>query len=323
MAARLPSFTLNTGAKIPAIGMGCFRGTPGTGPDHELIGSLKYAIKHAGYRHLDTATMYQNEADIGNVLKEVGVRREELFIVTKLTLGDHDKVEQAIDTSLKKLQLDYVDLYLMHWPQGKDSDGKAYGDEVSEGKGPTFSETWREMEDKVYKTGKAKAIGVSNFSVKNLTKLLETARTVPAVNQVESHPYHPDWKLDAFCKKHGIHITNYSPMGGGTVKISDDPDIKKIADKHGVAPGSVILSWTVQRQEHSAAPKSANETRMTQNVTLVNLPKEDLDAIDAISANDPSRRTRLCGAADKETGLVFGWTVAQLGFDIGECARLD
>ncbi|MCO5579172.1 hypothetical protein L7F22_033025 [Adiantum nelumboides] len=190
--AKLHTFKLNTGALIPSVGMGCWRGQPGLGPDKELMRSLKLAIQ-AGYRHLDTASMYQNEADIGQIIKESGVARSDFFLTTKLGLSMHDNVEKAIDESLDKLDTPYVDLYLMHWPQGRDSNGDAYGDGTGKGKGPTFQETWAAMEEKCFKTGKAKAIGVSNFSVQNLEKLLQTAKVVPAVNQVECHRTCPNW----------------------------------------------------------------------------------------------------------------------------------
>lgn len=324
MAANIPYFTLNTGAKIPSVGMGCWQGQPGPGRDQDLVAALTTAIKTVGYRHLDTASAYANEVEVGQAVRDSGVPRSEIFVTTKLSPSGVKNVVQEFEESLKKLDIDYVDLWLLHWPQGFTategvfSAGETFGFEHQKELGPTFSETWAKMEKVFLEShkGKVKAIGVSNFSIKNLEILLKTAEVMPAVNQVEAHPYCSEQELLEYCKQKGIHVTAYSPLGQYNSPIHTDKDLEAIAQAHNTTPANVALSWAVQRGT-SAAPKSTNEKRMKQNLTLLKLSDEEMERINNISS-DPKRRTRLNSTiVDMEKGTVLGATLKDLGWDVG------
>ncbi|KAJ1028579.1 hypothetical protein NDA16_001745 [Ustilago loliicola] len=324
MAANIPSFTLNTGAKIPSVGMGCWQGQPGAGKDNELVEALLTAINKAGYRHLDTATGYMNEVEVGQAVRDSGVPRSEFFVTTKLRPGGvHDPVKEFED-SFDKLKIDYIDLWLLHWPQGFVSpegnfgQGESFGLEHQKHLGPTFNETWAKMEDIFLNShkGKVKAIGVSNFSRKNLDILLKTAKVVPAVNQVEASPYCQEQELLQYCNDKNIHITAYSPLGQYSSPIHSDKDLNEIAEKHNTTAANVALSWAVQRGT-SVAPKSTNEKRMKQNITLLKLTDDEMEKINSIS-KDPKRRRRLNSSVwNKEKGTVLGWTLEEMGWDVG------
>lgn len=318
MAADIPQFTLNTGAKMPSVGMGCWQGEAGSdGLNHELIDALLLAFK-TGYRHLDTATMYRNEVEVGEAVRRSGLPRSEFFVTTKMPPpAAHDPVA-AFEKSLKDLNIEYIDLWLMHWPHGLNKDGEPYGYEEEKHLGPTFNERWAQMEDIFLNThkGKVKAIGISNFSPKTLPILLKTAKVVPAVNQIEAHPYLPDLKLLDLCKEKGIHVTAYSPLGQRNTSILSDEDLIDIAAKYKVTVGQVALSWAVQRGT-SVAPKSTNEGRMKQNITLIKLSDDDMKRITDIH-KDAARSTRLClDALQKGNPRIMGWTLEQLGWDVG------
>ncbi|CBQ71974.1 probable GCY1-galactose-induced protein of aldo/keto reductase family [Sporisorium reilianum SRZ2] len=316
MAADIPSFTLNTGAKIPSVGMGCWQGQPGVGKDIDLVDALVSSI-HVGYRHLDTATFYENELEVGQAVRQSGVPRSEIFVTTKIRPDRVQDPVREFEESLKKLGVDYIDLWLIHWPQGMSEQG-SFGLEHQKHLGPTFNETWAKMEDIFLNThkGKVKAIGVSNFSVRTLEILAKTAKVTPAVNQIEAHPYLPELELLEYCNKKGIHITAYSPIGQSSNAIREDKDLIAIAKKHNVSAANVALSWAVQRGT-SVAPKSTNPERMKQNITLIKLSDDEMKQIDDIS-KDPTRSTRLnYGAISKETGYIFGWTPEEMGWDVG------
>ena len=321
--ADIPSFTLNTGAKMPSVGMGCWQGQPGAGKDNELISALKTALD-VGYRHLDTAAGYQNEAEVGQAVRESKLDRSSIFVTTKLAPGGVNDPVKEFDESFKKLNVDYIDLWLLHWPQGMSStdgsfgSGKAFGLENQKDLGPTFNETWAKMEDIFLNShkGKVKAIGVSNFSIKNLEILFKTAKVTPAVNQIEAHPYCPEYELVKYCSEKGIHVTAYSPLGQYNSPIHTDKDLEEIAKKHNTTAANVALSWAVQRGT-SVAPKSTNEKRMKQNITLLKLSDDEMKQIDSIS-KDSKRSTRLNSSVwNKEKGTVLGWTLEEMGWDVG------
>ncbi|KAI7429683.1 Aldo/keto reductase [Hortaea werneckii] len=254
-------FVLNSGAKIPAVGFGTWKAAPG-----EAARAVEAAFA-AGYRHFDCAPLYNNEAEIGKVFAAAPIPRSEFFVTTKLWSSDHQRAEQALDQSLRDLCLDYVDLYLMHWPIALNPDtGAEYGkeDRKVHVQSWDFTDTWREME-RLLATGKAKAIGVANFSTTNLEKLLATAKVVPAVNQTEIQPLLPQEKLSAYCQAKGIHQTAFGPLGGTGSTLHDEPAVTMMAKKRGVATGNVMLSWGIQKG-WSVIPKSVNPARITANL---------------------------------------------------------
>ena len=288
-------FTLNTGARIPAVGMGCWMGAPGA---FDLADGMVMALK-TGYRHFDTASMYGNEDVVGEKIRESGIPREEIFVTTKLPNQDHANVERSFDKSLEQLGLEYIDLYLMHWPQGS----------------AHFVDTWKSME-KLLETrkGKVRAIGVSNFSVKTLNELLPQGKVVPAVNQIETHPFLPDWDVVELCKKHNILVTAYTPLGQANSPILKDPDVMAVAEETHASPGQVALSWNVQRGV-GVLPKSTNPTRALQNLQLISLTDKQMERISNIS-KDPKRYGRLNYVAyNSATDTVMGASIDELGWE--------
>lgn len=219
----------------------------------------------AGYRHIDTADGYHNEEEVGRAIRDSGIPRKEIFVTTKLNNTDHHRVKEALGRSLKALDLEYIDLWLMHWPQGFQGDRCIQPDEH-----PTYHETWAEMV-KTLDTGKVRAIGVSNFGVPILKSLLESTTVVPAVNQVELHPCLPQEALRKFAAEHGIVITAYSPIGqpaaGSVSPLLTDETVKSVAKKTGATEGQVVLSWAVQNGI-IVVPKSENPERLKANISV-------------------------------------------------------
>ncbi|KAH9927395.1 Aldo/keto reductase [Amylocystis lapponica] len=307
MATPIPYFTFNNGVKIPSVGMGCWMGSPGGGEAVEKM--VKDSLK-VGYRHIDTA---QNEDHVGKGIRESGIPREEIFVVSKLPTHHHHKVRDSFEESLKALDIGYIDLYLMHWPQAHAEDGKhiPYGDK------PTIVDTWKDME-KLLETGKVKSIGLSNFSIKTLEELLPHVSVVPATNQVELHPCLPWFELQKYCEAKGILLTAYSPLGRpikGEPKpvFFTDAGIAAVADKHSATSAQVVISWIVKRGI-VAIPKSENVERMKQNITLVDLSAEDMVAVDGIHKLPNAHRSLLAYHAKAVDNNVFGWTYEQLGW---------
>ncbi|KAI0673938.1 Aldo/keto reductase [Trametes maxima] len=308
--ADIPRFRLNNGLSIPAIGVGCWMGTA---EESERVTAMVKEALDLGYRHIDTVIDFLitgNEKSVGKALQETAVPRGDIFLTTKLDQKDHGRVAEALDNSLMKLGVDYVDLYLMHWPMAFDESGRTLQPDES----PTLIETWREME-KLLVHGNLKAIGVSNFSIKTLSELLPHAAVLPAVNQVELHPCLPQHSLLDFCAKRNILLTAYSPLGKH--KFADDQAITAMVDAHGngVAAAQVLLSWGVQRGT-AVIPKTINGARMRENTELVQLSAAEMSVLNQLHTKSGMHRS-VCGFHSPELGgSCFGWTYAQLGWEM-------
>ena len=259
--------TLHNGVKMPWFGLGVFKVQEG----EEVIQSVKAALRN-GYISIDTAAIYGNEEGVGQAIRESGVPREDLFITTKLWNSEqgYESTLKAFDESMEKLGLDYLDLYLIHWP-GKDKE--------------RYKETWKAFE-KLYKDGRVRAIGVSNFLVHHLEDLIASAEIKPMVNQVEFHPHLTLEDLRAFCKKEGIQLEAWSPLKRG--ELLDNPVLKEIAEKHNKSVAQVILRWDLQHGVVTI-PKSIKEHRIIENSQVFDfeLTPEEMDRIDSL--NEDSR----------------------------------
>ncbi|CAG8890906.1 unnamed protein product [Penicillium egyptiacum] len=282
MAACDTRFKLNTGAEIPALGLGTWQSQPG-----EVARAVFHAIK-VGYRHIDAALCYGNENEVGQGIKEAIdagiVKRQDLFVTTKLWCSFHARVEEGLQQSLTDLGLDYVDLYLMHWPLAMNPRGNHnIFPKLPDGSRDIIHShshvtTWKSME-KLVGTGKVKAIGVSNYSVKFLEELLPQATIIPAANQIENHPSLPQQEIVDFCNKAGIHITAYSPLGSTGSPLFTAEPIVAVANKRGVTPATVLLSWHIARGS-SVLAKSVTPARIEANrADLIHLDAEDLAAL--------------------------------------------
>jgi len=259
----MEKFKLNNGIEIPAIGLGVFRIE-----DAKLAQQTVETALEAGYRHIDTAMIYGNEEAVGKAIKNSGIPRSEIFLTTKLWNDDQrsGKVDEAIDGSLKRLGLDYVDLYLVHWPV------KGY-----------YADIWKKME-KVHKDGKSKSIGVSNYHEHHLDDLLKQAQIVPAVNQIECYPYLTQEALIKYCLEKGIRPEAWGPLGAGQTDIFTNPVIVEIAKKHGKSPAQVVLRWHLDRGV-IVIPKSSNKDRQKENLSIsdFHLNAEDIKQISALN----------------------------------------
>ncbi|ULT57529.1 aldo/keto reductase [Neobacillus drentensis] len=259
--------TLSNGVKMPWFGLGVFKVEEGP----ELVNAVKFAIKH-GYRSIDTAAIYGNEEGVGQAiregLEEAGISREELFVTSKVWNSDlgYESTLAAYETSLKKLGLDYLDLYLIHWPVA----GK-------------FKDAWRALET-LYKEGRVKAIGVSNFHVHHLEDLMKDAEIKPMINQVEYHPRLTQKEIQAYCQKHGIQLEAWSPLMQG--QLLDQPMIQAIAEKYNKSAAQVILRWDLQN-EVITIPKSTKEHRIVENSSIFDfeLTKAEMEQIDGLNQN--------------------------------------
>ncbi|KAG8220457.1 NADP-dependent oxidoreductase domain-containing protein [Butyriboletus roseoflavus] len=265
---------LNTGANIPQIGLGTWLSKP-----NEVENAVEIAVRN-GYRHLDLARIYQNQDEVGRALKKVipsVVSREELFITSKLWNSSHQPhlVEAALDETLEQLGLDYLDLYLVHWPvafapgKGLSPVNQSTG-EVELDTKTSLVDTWRAM-IKLRETGKVKAIGVSNFTVAQLQGIIDATGVVPAANQIEAHPLLPQDDLVAYCAEKQIHLTAYSPLGNnlvGVPMLTEHPVVQSVAKSLGATPAQVVIAWGAYRG-YSVIPKSVQEGRIISNFKQV------------------------------------------------------
>jgi len=263
LQTRIP---LNDGHAIPALGLGVWQAPPG----RVTREAVRYALQ-LGYRHVDTARIYGNEGDVGQALRESGVPREEVFVVTKLWNQDHGlaRARRAFEDSLAVLGLDYVDLFLIHWPVER-----------------RRLESWKALEE-FKREGRARSIGVSNYTVRHLDELLHAAEIPPAVNQVEFHPFLVQNELLAHCREHGIVLTAYSPLAHG--EGLGDPMLAAIGARHGKTAAQVMIRWAIQHGT-SVIPKSTRRDRIHENALVFDF-RLDADEMRQIDALDRGMRT--------------------------------
>jgi methylglyoxal/glyoxal reductase len=254
---------LNNGVKIPRLGLGVYQSPPG----EITLRAVRYALK-IGYRHIDTAQLYGNEADVGRAVMESGINREEIFITTKVwnSYQGYDSTLQACEGSLRRLGLSYVDLYLIHWPVEGVSD-----------------ETWRAM-IKLWRQGKAQAIGVSNYTISQLMEILQNSDVVPAVDQVEFHPFLYQQELLRFCRNNRIQLEAYSPLTRGN-KLNY-PIIAEVARKYDKTPAQILIRWSLQH-DVIVIPKSIHKDRIRENSQVFDfqLEPEDMKTLDSLNDN--------------------------------------
>ncbi|WP_222194717.1 aldo/keto reductase [Modestobacter italicus] len=264
--ATVPTITLNNGVQIPQLGFGVFQIKP-----EDTVEATRTALE-VGYRHIDTAEMYGNEAEVGEAVRQSGVPREEVFVTSKLNNGFHarDEALRAFDGTMDALKFDYLDLFLIHWPlPGIDVD---------------YVETWKAMEE-IYRSGRVKAIGVSNFNAHHLRRLFAETEVRPVVNQIEVHPYFAQNDLRAFNADHEIRTEAWAPIAQG--KVLDDPTLVRVGERYGKSPAQAALRWAIQRGD-IIFPKSVTRARVEQNFDLFDfeLTEDDMREIDGLDRAD-------------------------------------
>jgi 2,5-diketo-D-gluconate reductase A len=268
--AAVPTITLNDGNDIPQLGFGVFQIPPA-----ETAQAVTHALE-AGYRHIDTAEMYGNEQGVGEAIRERGLERSDVYVTSKLNNGFHrpDDARRAFDETLETLGFEYVDLFLIHWPLPTLYDGD-------------FVSTWQTLEQ--FKSdGRARSIGVSNFQVAHLERLAAETDTVPAVNQIELHPYFQNREVAAYGREHGIATEAWAPIAQG--KVLEDPTLLEIAGRAGRSVAQVVLRWHIQRG-NIVFPKSVTPARIRENFELFDFELEpaDLETIDALDRGEAGR----------------------------------
>lgn len=262
----VPLITLNNGVEIPQLGFGVFQVKPDETKDATLT------ALEVGYRHIDTAEMYRNEAGVGAAVRESGLAREDIFVTSKLNNSKHDYNDAlaAFEQTLDVLDIGYLDLFLIHWPL------PTVGDYV---------ETWKAME-KMYESDRLRAIGVSNFQVHHLERLAKETGIVPAVNQIEVHPYLTNQAVREYSLEHGIAIEAWSPIAQG--KVLDNPFIEGVASRVDRTPAQVVLRWHIQRGD-IVFPKSVTRSRVEENFALFDFELSDADMAEITAQNRDER----------------------------------
>ncbi|KAK9442321.1 D-galacturonic acid reductase [Metarhizium brunneum] len=300
-------FKLNTDAEIPAVGLGTWQSKPG-----EVQAAVSYALQN-GYKLVDGAYCYGNEGEVGQGLREAfaaGVKREDVFVVTKVWATYNTRVAEGLEKSLQSLGLEYVDLLLIHWPVLLNPKG-------NDDKFPTLPdgsrdiirdwnhvEAWKQMEQ-VFASGKAKAIGVCNYSKKYLEELLPHAKVVPAVNQIENHPSLPQQEIVDLCNEKGIHVMAYSPLGSTGGPMMSAAPVVKLAEKKGVNPSTILLSYHVARGS-TVLPKSVTPARIKANLEIVKLDADDMKVLTDYS-DDLTKKGELKRYVYPPFGINFGF----------------
>ncbi|OBI98945.1 aldo/keto reductase [Mycobacterium asiaticum] len=268
--SNVPTITLNDGNAIPQLGFGVFQIEP-----DQTAAAVRAALE-VGYRHIDTAQMYGNEKEVGQGIRDAGVDRGDVYITSKLNNGFHrpDDAHRAFDETLSKLGSDYVDLFLIHWPLPMLYDGD-------------FVSTWNTLEE-FARDGRARSIGVSNFQPDHLDRLAEGSQTVPAVNQIEVHPYLTNERVRTYNREHGIATEAWSPIAQG--KVLDDEVISRIAGKLGKTPAQVVLRWHIQRGD-IIFPKSVSPERVKSNFEIFDfeLADDDVASITGLDRGENGR----------------------------------
>lgn len=266
----IPSIKLNNGVLMPQIGLGVWEAQEGSEVEDALATALT-----AGYRMIDTAKIYGNEQSVGKAIRESSVPREEIFVTTKLWNTDqgYDSALRAFDASLQALDLDYIDLYLIHWPVPKSA---------------KYAETWQALET-LYESKRVRAIGVSNFKPAHLEALFASgAKVTPAINQIELHPHMQQLETREYCAAHSIQVESYSPLKRGA-DVLEDPTVTELAEHYGKTPAQIVLRWHIQ-EGLIAIPKSVTPERIRENIAIVDFALND-DDMERIRALNRDHRT--------------------------------
>lgn len=257
------AYTLNNGVEMPIIGLGVYKAENGSQVKDAVLAAIE-----AGYRHIDTASFYGNEKGVGEAVRASDVPRESLFITTKVWNDDlgYEETLKAFEVSMDNLGLDYLDLYLIHWP--------------IEGR---YTEAWKALEE-LYERGRVKAIGVSNFHRQHLEDIFAMCRVKPMLNQLEYHPHLAQKEMHAFCKAHDIQMEAWAPLKRGG--LFEEPVIQELVEKHGKTPAQIILRWDLQNGV-STIPKSVTPSRIRENIDIFDfeLSDEDMEKIDRLDSN--------------------------------------
>lgn len=261
----IKNITFSNGVTIPQLGLGVFK----MKDEKELSEAIRVALE-AGYRHFDTAMIYENEAIVGQALKESSIPREEIFLTSKVWNYDHgyEETKAAFQASLDRLGTDYLDLYLIHWASAN------------------YIETWKAMEE-LYKAGKIKAIGVSNFQIHHLEDLMSHTEIIPMINQIETHPAFPQDELRAFMAQHAIIHEAWGPLGQGKNDLLTQAVLLELAEQYGKTPAQIVLRWHIERGI-VVIPKSVTPSRIRENRDIFDfsLSKEDMDKVATLNTGE-------------------------------------